>query len=184
MDLNTAVSSLRELDQADTSDFWPLAKRLVDIKSENPKMLRKAVDAAGIKPRRAFMLIRIHEVFSDSHFKEYDLLSIGWAKLYSISKAVSESPNNADYFLKLARDCTSRELTLKLNGLEVSSKTHSVLLALPDATYDKLRSALLRYGAVPAGRGLAQKEEALEALLDRLEAIDAGTPRPAPVRAK
>lgn len=177
MDLNTAVSSLRELDQADTSDFWPLAKWLVEIKSEDPKMLRKAVDAADIKPRRAFMLIRIHEVFSSTRFKEDDLLSIGWAKLYAISKPVSENPDNADYFLKLARDCTSRELTLKLNGLEVARKTHSVLLALPDTTYDKLRRALLRYGAIPAGRGLAQKEEALEALLDRLEAIDAGTPR-------
>lgn len=177
MDLDTAVASLRELDQADTSDFLPLAEKLAEIKTEDPKMLRKAVDGADIKPRRAFMLVRIHEVFSDNRFPKEELLSIGWAKLYSIAKSVSEDPDNSSYYLKLAKDCTARELTLKLNGLEASQKTHSVLLALSGTTYDKLQRALVRYGADRVGRGLAKKEEALEALLDRLEAIDTGTPQ-------
>lgn len=184
MDLNTLVDTLRELDRADTSDFMPLAKQLADIKASYPKLFPEVIDKAGIKRRRAFMLAKVNQVFVNDKFAPDDLRSIGWAKLYSIAGHVSENPRNTSYFMNLARNCTARELTLKLNGLDVAHKTHSVLLSLPDPTYRKLQRALVRYGAEPVGRGLAKKEAALEALLDRLEVIDEGTPPPVRSRIK
>lgn len=146
-------------------NFLRLAKALREIQDEQPDIFLKVVELVGISRRKAYALTRINRQFDDLGVPEERLYYIGWTKLQIVGRYLTNE--NAEYLLKLGERLTSHDLEARLRGEIPVKNARVVMLYLAPADYARLRTALLKHGAIPSGKGLIEKEAALMTLIDK-----------------
>lgn len=141
--------------------FIQLAELLRKIKKEDSGWFVQAFEAAGIKRRRAFALVKVDEVFGQGVVDRDRLARIGWSKLAQIASHVSDNKENMETLLSDAERMTARELEIALSrGVELD-KSRTLTFTLSEADYKAVEQALVACGAEQNGRGLSGKEQAL-----------------------
>ena len=176
MPLNTpeerrrAESDLQKLAKASSKDggFLPLAELLYRVRETDSEWFLKAIEAAGIKPRRGFALAKVHEVFGGGSAPVDRLSRIGWSKLATLSSAAAKDPKRIDELLADAERLSARELDIMLASGEALDATRTVILTFSPDDYRKFEVALERFKAVRKGRGFARKERALIEMIEAL----------------
>jgi hypothetical protein len=148
--------------------FLPLAAVLREVRDNDPEGFVEACEKVGIKRRRGFALAKIDEVFGGRRVPEEQLARIGWSKLAQISSQVAKNPDRMFDLLGDAERLSSRELDVLLMSGEMLDRSHSVVLTFSSEDYAKFEAALIRFGAMRSGRGLAGKEKAVVAMIDAL----------------
>jgi hypothetical protein len=125
----------------------------------------KVVGLVGLSPRKSYALARIARQFDG--VPEERLYVIGWTKLVIIGRYLTD--DNLEHLLQLAQQNTARDLEILLRGETPIEDAKVVQLYLAPNDYQRLRAALIKYGAVQSGNGLIKVEAALMALVDQVE---------------
>jgi hypothetical protein len=146
-------------------NFLRLAWALRELQDTQPDIFLKVVDLVGLSPRKAYALTRIARQFDN--VAEERLHFIGWSKLTIIGRYLTE--NNIEYLLQLAEENTSYDLQVRLRGETPIEGAKVVQLYLAPDNHKRLKTALMKHGAVASGNGLAKMESALMALVDKME---------------
>ncbi|WP_333884437.1 hypothetical protein [Sphingobium yanoikuyae] len=146
-----------------TSDFLAVGaalRRLQDVDAATYKDLLKA---GKVGSRQAYYWVGIDRAFEGLGVSEERLRAIGWTKLKELSGHISKV--NAKELLQLAEKHTAKDLERVLGGEESMEGARAVNLRFEPGDYALVRAALIQFGAIPAGRGLEGKEEALVAIV-------------------
>src|SRR5690606_31170823 len=144
-------------------NFLRFARALRELQDEQPDILLKVAELAGLCNRKSYALARISRQFDDLGASEERLYSIGWTKLQIIGRYLTE--DNGEYLLQLAELNTAHDLEALLRGETPVEDAKVVQFYLSANDYKRLRSKLVTHGAVVSGNGLAKKELALMKLL-------------------
>lgn len=145
--------------------FLRLAWALRDLQDEQPDIFLKVVHLVGLSPRKAYALVRISRQFDG--VAEERLHSIGWSKLMIIGRYLNES--NMEQLLALAAGNTAHDLEVLLRGETPVEDAKVVQLYLSPKDNARLRSVLLKHGAIQSGSGLLKMESALMTVIDKVE---------------
>lgn len=157
-----------KLAQQSDNHFIELARLLLQIQEDHPKMLRGWVKRSGLSRRKAYYLIEIAKAFMPFKLPDDRLVAIGWTKLGLLAAHVDA--DNVHELLTLAETSTAQELREVLRDGESAGQTRCVLLYLSLGDYALFDKALRRNGASKSGRGLVDKEKALMRII--VEALD------------
>lgn len=146
------------------NNFLKLARELRDLKENAPDLFVKVAEMAGISSRKAYALARISRQFDELGVSEERLAFIGWTKLQIVGRHLNDE--NGEYLLDLAEQHTTHDLEKILRGESPVSNPRVVRLYLSCSDYAKLRDVLLKNGALPAGNGMSNMEEALMSMIE------------------
>lgn len=145
--------------------FLELGRLLREAQKQNASLFKAALKTVG--RRKAYYLIAIDEAFNPLGIEHKRLVEVGWTKLTRLTEHVNAE--NVDELLELALRHTDRQLIAIMSGRQPIAKAHIVQLALKPKQYKRYAKALLKHGATPARRGLANQEKALMALIKKVE---------------
>lgn len=146
-------------------NFLRVAKALRKLQDDDPEIFLKVAESLGISRRKAYALARIDRQFTELRVEENRLYFIGWSKLQIVGRYLTDE--NAEYLLQLAEQHTSHDLEVLLRGETPVEDAKVVRLYLAPEDHKRLTAALMKYGAVVSGNGLAKTEIALMALVDK-----------------
>ena len=118
--------------------------------------------------RRLYYLLDVGRLVDRYAISKADAERVGWTKLQIIARHVSigkqVSPNEIAEWIALAKQATVRALPGALRG-DGPNPTRGVVFHLTKKERVELKDALLAFGAKPARRGLAGKEQALTKII-------------------
>lgn len=161
-----ALQRAEEVMRDPNSDFVTQGEHLAAVKDLSEKDYSAVVARSGISGRKAYYWVAIHRSFRGLGIPKDRLRKIGWTKLKDLTAHVTK--DNVKDLLKLAETHTGKDLERLLQGEEVLGRARAVNLRLTAEQYDVLEKAMLRFGALRAGRGLEAKEEAIVAMAAKL----------------
>lgn len=147
------------------------ARMLRAVRDQRPNDLKDVAKKAGMSLRNAYILARVATVFDGRRVPDQRLQEIGSTKLDLLAGYVDEDASNLEELLTLAERCSPQQLKTTLQGKSLGIKQSSMMLHLPEEEDQRFRSLLARFGATVKGKGLANKEGALIALMDALDAL-------------
>ena len=157
--------------------FLEAAHFLRQVLDDAPDDFDQTCKLRGIGRRKAYYLAEIDRAFHNLNVDQKRLHRIGWTKLRLIAAHIDAA--TADAYLTLAEQRPAHELEKLMNNQPVHPKTHTVLLHLSPDQYQLFRKTVLKFGALPSGNGLFNKEEGLAKALamvlsqeDWLELLD------------
>lgn len=149
--------------------FLEAAHFLRQVLDDAPDEFDQTCKYLGIGRRKAYYLAEVDRAFHKLNIDYERLHRIGWTKLRLIARHIDAK--TAESFLRLAEKHPAHELEKLMNNQPVHAKTHSVLLHLSSEDYDVFREAVLRFGALPSGNGLFNKEAGLTGALEALLSV-------------
>jgi hypothetical protein len=152
--------------ESDPDDFLALGKLLREAQEKDNLSIDQVVKRFGVHKRKAYYLIQIDQVFGGLDVSRDRLRRVGWTKLAELHPFVT--PDNVDRLLTLAEGNPTHRLQALASGEAEGGKTHAVVMYLTDDQYAIFREVLLAHGARTGARGLADKEAALTAALQKL----------------
>jgi hypothetical protein len=151
-------------------NFVELARLLRELHDEDPETFLPVVEKLGLKPRKAYYLIKIDRTFHSFPIPPERLRRIGWTKLQLIAPHVT--PETWVELIELAETRTVHQLEAILRGEEVEEKEHCVLLYFNELQYEVFRRAVLAHGGLDIKGTLKLREEALTAALSKVLAVN------------
>lgn len=147
-------------------DFLTLGEHLAALKDISEKDYAALVVRSWISERKAYYWVAIYRSFRGLGIPKDRLRKIGWTKLKELVGHVSK--DNVKDLLTLAEAHAGKDLERLMQGREALGQARAVNLRLTVEQYATVEKALLKFGAIRAGRGLESKEEALVAMATRL----------------
>lgn len=162
------VKQVQQLSPRFDEAFLQLGRVLAKLQVEEPQAFKGAVKSADLGTRKAYYLLDIDRAFRDLDVSDEQLMEVGWTKLGMLAKKVN--PQNVDTLLEKAVSLSSRQLSEFLRGDNPADDTRTVMLTFSKDDYARLEPVLRRFGAQRSGRGLVDKEKAIMAFIDWLEA--------------
>lgn len=148
---------------SDFLDIGSALRKLQDVDGDDYKLL---ISQVKMGDRQAYYWVSIDRAFEGLGIPKERLRKVGWTKLKELAAHVSK--DNVKDLLKLAEAHTAKDLDRVLQGEAVMGKARSVNLRFTPEDYDLLQEALLKFGAIPAGRGLEAKEDAIIAMVKKV----------------
>lgn len=143
-------------------NFVDLARKLSEMLEDKPDDFQKFVVTSKLGKRKCYYLVAIDKAFRKTGVPKERLRKLGWTKANVLSKFIDKT--NAKDMMVLAEQNTARNLEKLLKNQK--PKDEKVLVVYYDeADYDVMSKALQLFGAEASGRGLANKEKALLAMM-------------------
>ena len=152
--------------------FLELARALRAPQKSDPGAFAQVFATSVIGRRLAYYLVSIGRAFDGLPVVDARLEQIGWTKLAIIAPHVGLM--NVGELLDLAEDHTAFELQGFADDMP-RQEDHCVLLRMTEADYALFLDVMTAFGATRKGRGLANKEKALRALLTAATATNCAT---------
>lgn len=155
-----AVVSARAVDKSPLD----LAEALFRLQQKAPERLKEFIASTGVSHRRAYYLIRVWAHFRGSGISKTSLAAVGWTKLEIIARC--RPTGDLKDALKLAAGTTAKKLPALLKGQTSGAKqTRCMTLYFTPSQYAIFAPILEAHGATPKGKGLANKEKAIIAMI-------------------
>jgi hypothetical protein len=145
------------------ASFLSLGDILREAQDNDPELFKKLLKLPGLDRRTGYYLASLSRTFSKVIVEKKDLLIVGWTKLVTIEKYVTQETVYG--LVSAAKTHTNHELKELMAGKKPRGKSRVVLLYLVPKDYEKYRTALLKFGAYPFGIGLGAQEAALMKLI-------------------
>lgn len=165
MDHQTKVIRRAETVLGDPStDFLTAGEHLDAVAGVSAEAFNELLAKARMNSRRARYFLAIHRAFHGLGVPASRLQKIGWSKLKDIAPHVTK--DSVSELLVKAETLAGKDLERELQGLPPLGKAKAINLRFHPDDYAKVETALIKYGALPLGRGLEAKEEALLALIE------------------
>lgn len=142
--------------------FLELARALRALQESDPAAFAQVVATSAIGRRRAYYLVSVSRAFDGLPVADERLEQIGWTKLAILAPHVGAA--NVGELLDLADRHTAFELQGFADDLP-RQEEHCVLLRMTTPDYAFYLEVMTAFGAKRRGRGLADKETALRAVL-------------------
>lgn len=148
---------------SDFIDVGSALRRLQDVDGDEYKSV---IAKHKLGSRQAYYWVSIDRAFEGLGIPKDRLRKIGWTKLKDLTAHVTK--DNVKDLLKLAETHTGKDLERLMQGEEVLGRARAVNLRFPPEDYELLHEAMLKFGAIPAGRGLEAKEDAIIAMVKQV----------------
>jgi hypothetical protein len=149
-------------------NFLQLARRLRKLQDHNSNLFKGVCSQTGLGRRKAFYLAKIARQIEDLAIPDPQLAAIGWTKVEAIGKHLTKV--NWQNLLALAHEHSVHDLKIVMKGGRPIPGTRCVLLYLKPSHYALFANAIVKHGGRIKGVGLAGKERALLALIEKAAA--------------
>lgn len=149
-------------------NFFDLAGLLKALHDDDPSSLRFLPRKMGITLRGLYYLLDVGRLIEEYEIDRSDADAVGSTKLQAIARHVvttgKASREEVASYIELAKVTRSHLLRATLRQGRVSV-TRAVTFRLGTEDRSELNSALVTFGAEPARKGLAKRDEALMSLV-------------------
>lgn len=151
---NSALEQALRLAKEPSDQSISLALLLAELRP-----LTEFIRRSGISRRKAYYLAEVGRKLNGVEADRKRLVRIGWTKLQLVAKEITS--RNARELIGLAEDLSANELKRAMRGQEPRERTRCTILYFDMDAHAEVEQALIEHGAVPSGRGLVGREEAL-----------------------
>jgi hypothetical protein len=138
--------------------FLDLGRSLRQLLDRDPALFQQVVKKR-LGRRTAYYLVEVSRKFEPLPISRARLKKIGWTKLQIIGQHVTK--DNVEELVGLVEQLKTKQLERKMQGGELPSDAHCVLMYFSPMQYAEFEEALLKNGAERSGRGIVGKEGAL-----------------------
>jgi len=164
--LITALQRAEEAMRDPSADFLLRGERLSTLKALSDAEYTSLVARSGVTLRTAYYWVAIYNSFRGLGVSSARLRKIGWTKLKDIAPCVNKS--NVKQLLALAQGHASKDVERLMSDQTAIGNARTINLRFTPEQYVVVEQALIKFGAIRAGRGLEDKEVAVVAMSTKL----------------
>lgn len=170
--INRSRSKAIELGSQSSQKFYELALVLADLHEQQAISIDEYSQKTNISRRRIYYLIDVGNLIRSGKIDKSIAEKVGWTKLRILTRHLQHNDLDSSELkasLKLAAETKVRDLPAALEGRS-QSDTSGEVFHLTKTQQQKLRRALMSFGATKTRSGLTNKEVALMRMIKQAKA--------------